>query len=70
MLQNGKIPQFIGEKGLNQIFNEESPSPCYKEIQKAFKEFGIYQVIIFCLHFLCVHFAYYIYFVVIFTKEN
>ena len=44
LLQNGNVPKFIGEVGLSQIFEVETPSPCYKEIRQAFTEFGIFQV--------------------------
>ena len=45
MLQNGKIATFSGEEVLTQVFREDSPGKCYAQLQAAFKELGIYQVI-------------------------
>ena len=44
VLQNGDIPQFLGEDGINQIFSSDDPLPCYSEIQRALKDLGIIQV--------------------------
>ena len=47
ILQNGDIPKFISEKGLQEIFTSDDPGPGYVDIRKAFKEFGLYQVFMF-----------------------
>lgn len=45
ILQNGDIPKFISEYGLNQIFTELSPESGYLELQRGLKDIGIHQVI-------------------------
>ena len=41
ILQNGNIPQFFGEDGIQQIFFSDDPSTCYSRLQEAFKDLGI-----------------------------
>ena len=44
-LQNGAIPKFLAEEGLNEIFVKEEPSnSCYKKLRSGLKAVGIYQV--------------------------
>jgi len=44
MLQNGKIPTFLSENDLEQIFGRGDVSPCFVELRKGFQILGIYQV--------------------------
>ena len=40
VLENGDIPQFLVEDGINQIFLNNDPLPYYSEIQRALKDLG------------------------------
>lgn len=44
MLQNGKLPRFIPEDLLQEIFTSVNPSPCMLAIRKGLRELGVYQV--------------------------
>ena len=44
MLQNGKLPRFLTEEQLDELFNNHSPSPCILSLRKGLDELGIYQV--------------------------
>ena len=44
ILQNGKLPQFLGEQFIQEIFNSAHPSPCMLSLHHGLAELGIYQV--------------------------
>ena len=46
MLQNGPLPQFMGEAILEAVFfdDESTISPCIKELRNGLSELGIFQV--------------------------
>lgn len=50
MLQNGKLPRFLEERYLDEIFENENPSPCMLALRSGLNELGIYQV---CFYITC-----------------
>jgi hypothetical protein len=44
ILQNGKLPQFLSDKIIHDIFVAEEKSQCVKYLIQGFEKFGIFQV--------------------------
>jgi len=45
ILQNGPFPHFLKEEELDEIFSTQPSKSCFKAIQKAFQEIGIFQMV-------------------------
>lgn len=58
MLQNGKIPTFLAENDLEQIFGTGDAVPCFVELRKGFQILGIYQVKVDCKPFAKLNFEF------------
>ena len=50
MLQNGKLPRFLEECHLDEIFENKNPSPCMLALRSGLDELGIYQVCFYIIH--------------------
>lgn len=44
ILQNGKLPQFLSDKIVREIFIVDEKSKCIKYLIQGFEKLGIYQV--------------------------
>ena len=44
ILQNGKIPTFVTEEVLNELFDAQSPQPCTYNLRNGLSKLGIFQV--------------------------
>ena len=44
ILQNGKIPTFVTEELLNELFDAQSPQPCTHNLRSRLSKLGIFQV--------------------------
>ena len=44
IMQNGKIPYFMGDDNLKIVFGSMPVNGCLSQLRQGFKKFGIYQV--------------------------
>lgn len=44
ILQNGKIPKFVTEEVLNELFDAQSPQPSTHNLRNGLSKLGIFQV--------------------------
>ena len=44
ILQNGRMPQFLSEEQLQEVFVSENPHPCLLNLKNGLRKLGIYQV--------------------------